>query len=76
MADHRIYKTSFNSVYPLYVAKAKKKGRTKGEVDEIIRWLIGYSQEELGAILNDDTDFGSFFAGAPSLSPLRTLITG
>ena len=76
MAGHRIYKTSFGSVYPHYVAKAEKKGRTKAEVDEIIRWLTGYSQQELAAILEDETDFERFFAGAPKLNPARALITG
>ena len=76
MTGHRIYTMSFNRVYPLLVAKAEKKGRTKAEVDEIIRWLTGYSQEGLGAVLADGTDFESFFAGAPKLNPARTLITG
>jgi hypothetical protein len=76
MIKHRIYTTSFGSVYPLYVAKAEKKGRTKEEVDEIIRWLTGYSQKELEGILENQTDFETFFAQAPSLNPLRTLIKG
>ena len=76
MTGHRIYRTSFKSVYPHYVAKAEKKGRTKAEVDEIIRWLTGYSREELEAVLADGTDFESFFARAPKLNPSRTLITG
>lgn len=73
---HRIYTTSFASVYPHYVAKAEKKGRTRAEVDEIIRWLTGYSQEELRAQLEKRTDFETFFAQAPQLNPSRTLITG
>jgi hypothetical protein len=73
---HRIYKTSFASVYPHYVAKAEKKGRTKAEVDEIIRWLTGYSQEELQAHLDERTDFETFFGKAPRMNPARTLITG
>lgn len=76
MNNHRIYTMSFASVYPLYVAKAEKKGRTQSEVDEIIRWLTGYSQEELAAQLQKQTDFETFFAEAPGLNPLRTLITG
>lgn len=76
MTGHRIFKTSFGSVYPLYVAKAEKKGRTKAEVDEIIRWLTGFSQEELGAVLADGTDFEKFFASAPRLNPSRSLISG
>lgn len=67
---------SFASVYPLYVAKAEKKGRTKIEVDEIIRWLTGYSQGELEALLENQTDFETFFAKAPQLNPSRALITG
>src|SRR3712207_6113662 len=76
MAGHRIYRTSFRSVYPHYVAKAEKKGRTKAEVDAIIRWLTGYSPEELGAVLDGDTDFDSFFASAPRLNASRARITG
>ncbi|MFL6855128.1 MAG: DUF2200 domain-containing protein [Sphingomicrobium sp.] len=73
---HRIYKTSFASVYPHYVAKAEKKGRTRAEVDEIIRWLTGYSQEALDAQLEKRTDFETFFAQAPAMNPSRSLITG
>ncbi len=76
MTKHRIYTTSFASVYPLYVTKAEKKGRTKAEVDEIIRWLTGHSQEGLEAQLKQQTDFETFFAEAPRLNPSRTLITG
>ena len=74
--NERVYRYSFASVYPHYVAKAEKKGRTKADVDEVIRWLTGYSQEELAAILKDGTDFETFFAQAPKLNPSRTLITG
>lgn len=73
---HRIYTTSFASVYPHYVTKAEKKGRTKSEVDEIIRWLTGYSQARLEAQLEKQTDFESFFAEAPEMNPSRSLITG
>jgi len=76
MAKHRIYTTSFASVYPLYVAKAEKKGRTKAEVDQIISWLTGYSQKELQAQLKKQTDFETFFAEAPRINPSRTLIKG
>jgi hypothetical protein len=76
MAKHRIYTASFASVYPHYVAKAEKKGRTKAEVDEIIRWLTGYSQSELETQLAKATDFETFFAQAPQLNPARSLITG
>lgn len=72
----RIYTMSFARVYPLYVAKAEKKGRTKAEVDEVICWLTGYSQEELEAELEKQTDFETFFAKAPGLNPTRTLIKG
>ncbi len=74
--NHRIYTMSVASVYPFYVAKAEKKGRTKKEVDEIIRWLTGYSQKELEAQLEKQTDFETFFAQAPQLNPARTLIKG
>ncbi len=73
---HRIYTMSFASVYPLYIAKAEKKGRTKKEVDEIIRWLTGYSQKELETQLKKQTDFETFFTEASQLNPSRTLITG
>jgi hypothetical protein len=76
MDRHRIYSTSFASVYPHYVAKAEKKGRTKAEVDEIIRWLTGYSQKGLDAHLETGTTFEDFFAQAPLLNPSRSLITG
>ncbi len=76
MAKHRIYTTSVASVYPHYVAKAERKGRTKTEVDEIICWLTGYSQKEFEAQLEKQTDFETFFADAPELNPSRTLIKG
>ena len=74
--NHRIYKTSVASVYPHYVAKAERKGRTRAEVDEIIRWLTGYSKEELEAQLEKQVDFESFFEQAPQLNPSRALIRG
>jgi hypothetical protein len=67
---------SFANIYPLYITKAEKKGRTKTEVDEIIRWLTGFSQEELEAQLEKQTDFETFIAEAPQLNPSRTLIKG
>ena len=73
---HHIYTMSVANVYPHYVTKAEKKGRTKTEVDEIIRWLTGYSQEELEAQLEKHTDFENFFAEAPQLNPSRVLIKG
>lgn len=76
MTRHRIFTTSFASVYPHYVAKAKKKGRSRAEVDEIILWLTGYSSEELAARLEDRTDFETFFAGAPRMNPARSQIKG
>lgn len=76
MTKHRIYTTSVASVYPHYVAKAEKKGRSKAEVDEIIRWLTGYTQEQLEAHLEKKTDFETFFAEAPAMNPSRALIKG
>ena len=73
---HRIYTTSFASVYPHYLAKAEKKGRTKAEVDEVIRWLTGFSQAEFEQRLADKTDFETFFAQAPRLNPARGEIKG
>ena len=75
MKKHRIYTMSFASVYLLYIAKAKKKGRTKKEVDEVIRWLTGYSQKQLETHVKKETDFETFFAKA-KLNPSRKLITG
>jgi hypothetical protein len=76
MAKHNIYTMSVASVYPLYVTKVERKGRTKTEVNEIIRWLTGYSQEELEVQLEKQTDFETFFEEAPKLNPLRALIKG
>jgi hypothetical protein len=73
---HRIYAISFASVYPHYVAKAEKKGRTKAEVDEIIFWLTGYGPGELAAILADKSDIETFIAKAPRPNPSRALIKG
>ncbi|HEX2896485.1 MAG TPA: DUF2200 domain-containing protein [candidate division Zixibacteria bacterium] len=73
---NRVYAMSFASVYPHYVAKAEKKGRTKKEVDDIIRWLTGYSQKQFEAHLDKKTDFETFFSKAPKLNPLRALIKG
>ncbi len=73
---HRIYTTSFASVYPYYVAKAEKKGRKKSEVDAVICWLTGYSQPELEEQLKRETDFETFFKDAPQLNPSRALIKG
>ena len=76
MKKHRIYTMSFASIYPHYIAKAEKKGRTKTEVDEIIRWLTGYSQEALEAQLEKQKDVETFIAEAPQLNPSRALIKG
>ncbi len=73
---HRIYTMSVAGVYPHYLAKAEKKGRTKDEVDEIIRWLTGYSQKQFEAHLEKRTNFEDFFAKAPLLNPARALIKG
>lgn len=75
MTKHRIYAMSVASVYPHYVAKAKKKGRTRAEVDAIIRWLTGYDPAALEAELAAKTNFEDFFAKAPALNPARSLIT-
>ena len=76
MTKQRIYTMSFSSVYPLYVAKAEKKGRTKAEIDKIICWLTGYTAKGLEMQLKKQTDFETFFGNAPRLNPLRTLIKG
>jgi hypothetical protein len=76
MGKHRIYTMSFASVYPHYVAKAEKKGRTKREVDKIIRWLTGYTQRQLNSQLKKETDFESFLNEAPEMNPSRALIKG
>ena len=76
MAGHRIFSASVASVYPHYITKAEKKGRTKAEVDEIFRWLTGHDQASLEAELANKTTFEDFFANAPELNPNRALITG
>lgn len=73
---HRIYMMSVARVYPEYVKKAERKGRTKAEVDAIIHWLTGYSQTELNNVLENETNFEDFFAQAPKLNPSRSLIKG
>lgn len=75
-ALRRVYAMSFGLVYPLYVAKAEKKDRTKREVDKVIRWLTGYTQRQLMAHVRKETDLETFFAEAPELNPDRSLITG
>lgn len=76
VVKHRIYTMSFAKVYPAYVAKAEGKGRTKAEVDEIIRWLTGYDQDGLDAHLANQTDVETFLADAPCPNPSRALIKG
>ncbi len=76
MSKHSIYTMSFAKVYPMYVQKAEKKGRTKAEVDEIIYWLTGYKADTLQTQLNSEVSFEIFFKEAPLLNPNRKLITG
>jgi hypothetical protein len=76
MTKHRICAVSVASVYPHYVAKAERKGRTKAEVDEIICWLTGHSRESLAGQLASEVSFEDFFAQAPAMNPARSLITG
>jgi len=76
MNNTRVYKMAFAGVYPHYIAKAEKKGRTKAEVDEIIFWLTGYDEHSLRKIIEDKTDFETFFARAPSINPNVSKITG
>lgn len=73
---HRIFTMSFGKVYPLYIAKAEKKGHTKEEVDEIITWLTGYNQKELKETIEKGTNFEDFFFQAPHLNPSRSMIKG
>jgi len=74
--NHRIYAMSVAKVYPLYLAKVERKGRSKAEVDEIIRWLTGHTQQTLDSELANQTSFEEFFARAPQMNPSRSLITG
>ena len=73
---HKIFSMSFGRIYPLYVAKAEKKGRTKEEVDEIILWMTGYDEEGLQKVLREEKTVERFFQEAPKLHPNRTLIKG
>jgi hypothetical protein len=74
--NHRIFAMAFASVYPLYIEKAKKKGRTKAEVDEVVMWLTGYSSKQLQRAVDAKVDFRRFFAEAPKLNPNVKLING
>lgn len=72
----RVYRMSFASVYPMYIQKAEKKGRTKAEVDDIIFWLTGYNEQTLQQQIDKKTDFETFFAQAPQINPNVSKITG
>lgn len=76
MAEHRIHRMKFSSVYPLYVQKAERKQRTQDEVDDVIRWLTGYSQSQLQRQIDIESDFETFFADAPAFNPDAALIKG
>ena len=76
MGNERIYNMLFSKVYPLLIAKAEKKGRTRAEVDEITSWLTGYTSEQIESYLSTDLTYGDFFRNAPALNPNRTLIKG
>lgn len=76
MAGHRIFGTPLAAIHPHYVAKAERKGHSRAEVDEVIRWLTGYDEAGLQAALDDEVTLEAFFADAPALNPNATLITG
>lgn len=76
MTRHRIFTTSFASVYPLYVTKVERKGRSRAELDQVLTWLTGYSPEQLQGVLADGRDFENFFARAPQLNPARIQVKG
>ncbi|MBC1664504.1 DUF2200 domain-containing protein [Listeria welshimeri] len=76
MKKPRIYTMSFASVYPLYIQKVEKKGRTKEEIDEIIFWLTGYNEDSLQQVIDKEIDFETFFEQAPKMNPNASLITG
>lgn len=76
MAKHRIYTMTVSSVWPHYIAKVEKKGRTQAELEQVTLWLTGYTSQQLQALLQDGTDFETFFAKAPELNPRRALIKG
>ncbi len=76
MEKPRIYTITFARVYPLYIAKAEKKGHTQAEVDQIIQWLTGYSQQEVQVQIEKEVNLETFFTEAPRLNPARALITG
>ncbi|PJJ27182.1 DUF2200 domain-containing protein [Lacrimispora celerecrescens] len=76
MNNERVYKMKFSGVYPLYIQKAERKGRTKAEVDTVIQWLTGYDEHRLQSQIEKDVDFETFFAEAPQINPNASEITG
>lgn len=76
MSNEKVYQMRYSKIYPLLVNKAERKGRTRAEVDEIIRWLTGYSQSELDGFQKTDIPYGEFFQNAPRPHPNRSLIKG
>lgn len=76
MSSHRIFTTPFAKIYPLYIHKAKRKGRTRAEVDEIFSWLTGYTPKQLQSQIEHQIDMETFFAEAPAMNPLRAKIKG
>lgn len=76
MNNERVYRMKFSSVYPMYIQKAERKGRTKEEVDTVIQWLTGYDEQGLQSQINGETDFETFFAQAPQINPNASKITG
>ncbi|WP_251208614.1 DUF2200 domain-containing protein [Acetatifactor aquisgranensis] len=76
MANEKIYGMPFGKLYPMLIAKAEKKGRTRAEVDEVTAWLTGYSRERLEELMESDITYGDFFLQAPALNPNRRLIKG
>lgn len=76
MAKHRIYTMTVSSVWPHYIAKVVKKGRTQAELEQVTLWLTGYTSQQLQTLLQNGTDFETFFAQAPELNPRRALIKG
>lgn len=76
MVTHRIFTTSFASIYPLYLKKVERKDRTRAELDQVVSWLTGYNQSDIARLLTTDTDLATFFAEAPAFNPNAGLITG
>ena len=76
MSNDRVYKMKFSAVYPLYIQKAERKGRTKSDVDTVIRWLTGYDEVALASQIENNVDFETFFAEAPQINPNAEKITG